>query len=735
MGKGSGKGRGCCGGKTAPEGFQRIAQDRKCTDIGCLLFFIVFWVTMVAVAIVGIQTGEPQKLLYASNWEGDTCGGPKFPEKKFTLYPRTTEDIVEMFQKGYTPPQLAADPSLIKFFGICKTACPKKGEWSCTKKMDDQLRLDGFTTIEARDVKLKECKGNAGGAFLALLPLPGKCSSYMAQCFYSAVDHKDLFFRCMPKYNNSAKATDICVDPIGAKATDKNCVTKMTTTVSEQEASVQPNLLFDQLNSWAITVGFMIADVQTAVLQIFVTGIGCATATGFVWLLLLRFCGGCMVWSTIWGVILACGGFTFYAYMNGGLVGNDITGQLSAAAGTDVTSANLAKDAQQQELWKYVAYFMTVVSVGILLLTVALRTKINIAVGIMKEASKGVAAMPIIVGFPVITTAMIAVLTAYFAVILAYLKSAGSISINDVTSAATSVAGDLVNVTALLGANATGTGNGTLAAVTGISSNTNLADYLAAYHFFGFLWTNAWINGIGILTLAGAFGDWYFRDPEKGLGKLPILRSWGRTWRYHLGSIAYGAFIIAVVQFMRAVLMYIQDKAPKDNKAVQIALKIISCCLWCLEKCLKFISKNAYIIIALKGKSFCSATKEVFGILFKNAAQIAVSSMISGLMILLGKIIIIAVCGFVGFTWLGLLSDQLNSMALPMVLILLMSFFVATTFLNVYSMAIDTILICFCIDKEVNDGSEAKPFRMGDSLRKYVDSNTTKKKKDGGTEI
>ena len=32
------------------------------------------------------------------------------------------------------------------------------------------------------------------------------------------------------------------------------------------------------------------------------------------------------------------------------------------------------------------------------------------------------------------------------------------------------------------------------------------------------------------------------------------------TCRYHLGSVAFGSFIIAVVQFARLVLMYIQKK-------------------------------------------------------------------------------------------------------------------------------------------------------------------------------
>ena len=37
----------------------------------------------------------------------------------------------------------------------------------------------------------------------------------------------------------------------------------------------------------------------------------------------------------------------------------------------------------------------------------------------------------------------------------------------------------------------------------------------------------------------------------------------------------------------------------------------LKCCIWCLEKFMKYITKNAYIIIAMYGKSFCPAMCKV----------------------------------------------------------------------------------------------------------------------------
>jgi hypothetical protein len=40
-----------------PEGFKSIVKDRKCRDVGCCAFFIIFWFGMIAVGIVGLTLG------------------------------------------------------------------------------------------------------------------------------------------------------------------------------------------------------------------------------------------------------------------------------------------------------------------------------------------------------------------------------------------------------------------------------------------------------------------------------------------------------------------------------------------------------------------------------------------------------------------------------------------------------------------------------------------------------
>jgi hypothetical protein len=69
-------------------------------------------------------------------------------------------------------------------------------------------------------------------------------------------------------------------------------------------------------------------------------------------------------------------------------------------------------------------------------------------------------------------------------------------------------------------------------------------------------------------------------------------------FRYHLGSIAFGSFVIAVCQMIRAFFEYYRQKMGMLNKELPV-VKMILCAtgylLWCLENCIKYVTKNAYI--------------------------------------------------------------------------------------------------------------------------------------------
>ena len=64
------------------------------------------------------------------------------------------------------------------------------------------------------------------------------------------------------------------------------------------------------------------------------------------------------------------------------------------------------------------------------------------------------------------------------------------------------------------------------------------------------------------------------------------------------------------------------------------------------------------------------------------------------------------------------MSEALNSIMLPIATTCLFSYCIATAMMSVYEMSIDTIMLCFLLDKEVNKGG---PYCMGPALKKLVE--------------
>jgi choline transporter-like protein 2/4/5 len=322
--------------------------------------------------------------------------------------------------------------------------------------------------------------------------------------------------------------------------------------------------------------------------------------------------------------------------------------------------------------------------------------------GIIREASEAIRQAPALICFPLVPFVLLLGLVVYWIVAGAYISSMASFSLGDLKSA--------------VSMNSTTSTNSS--AVSTMDSN-DLTQYFIAYHFFGLLWTNQVIQAISMCTIAGVVCQYYWsRQKEReGCGGLrSIARSFKNCFRYHFGSLVFGALIIAIVQFARAVLAYIdkQTQGLQDkNRLLKLAMKLIQCCMWCLEKFLKFISRNAYILVAMRGGSFCASTREAFSLIFANLAQIAVTASISAFLLLLAKATITFTCGAAMFAIIdndpsyalnG--SNELSSPAVPLIMCVILAWFVASTFMNVYELAIDTILLCFCVDlKDNKEGS------------------------------
>ena len=192
--------------------------------------------------------------------------------------------------------------------------------------------------------------------------------------------------------------------------------------------------------------------------------------------------------------------------------------------------------------------------------------------------------------------------------------------------------------------------------------------------------------------------------------------------------------MIAIIKMIRTMLQYIHDKVKEsgaDNVAVKVILCLCKCCFWCLEKFMKFINRNAYILTAINGTNFCSSAREAFNLILRNCVRVVVLDKVVDFLLFLGKLVVTSTVTLLSFLYFsGTLKEttpldvdepDLNYYFVPIFIITIGVYFTASCFFSVYAMAVDTLFLCCLVDMKKNDGSREKPYFMSKSLRNILD--------------
>lgn len=263
-------------------------------------------------------------------------------------------------------------------------------------------------------------------------------------------------------------------------------------------------------------------------------------------------------------------------------------------------------------------------------------------------------------------------------------------------------------------------------------------------HFFHMLWNVQFFVFLTFLSLAGAVAHWYF-TPYNAEGKKPrgdgenelpnsvVRQSFFRTIRYHVGSVLFAALIIAIIQFIRACLIYAERKA-KESGMNETLRKIIFCCLHCFMKCVECcmnqINRNGLVFVAVYGMPFCPATCAAFKMAWNNLARIAWITIVGNFLLGIGNVLICllttGICAMILFS--DTYAQNLSSPALPLVIIFLIAYCIGNVFMTVLETCIDTVFMCFLIDEENNKASGR--YLASESLKKMIDGYSAESEKE-----
>ncbi len=162
----------------------------------------------------------------------------------------------------------------------------------------------------------------------------------------------------------------------------------------------------------------------------------------------------------------------------------------------------------------------------------------------------------------------------------------------------------------------------------------------------------------------------------------------------------------------------------QNNKCVAAILGALSCLIACFECCVQFMNKNAYIQTAIRGTNFCRSANNAFSLIARNAARFFVAVTLSYAVHFVGKIFIAVFTTIAGYLILMAMFPTVNPI-LPMVSFALLSCVIATVYMSVFGLAVDTTLQCFIMAEELKVVDKFVP----SDLKKFMDNPNLAKSK------
>jgi len=833
----------CCpcrhGKKVAHNPHYTPHNERSCTNLLCLVFYIVAMIVWIVIGSMAFQYGTPDILNHAMDSHGNICGINGSDTHTVTAADGTAKQVTNKFEykkgskgeetggtapfnlgkaKYGTFPRLATDlinqadklskPKELKFTQICVDKCPEAGDIVCNyfflAKYEKALKSPNNPVDNKLVRSFMRVTSGVTRAVAQVSPyfLEKACGIYkddeydmcldsFVHCDSTAAPSTPILGRCVPYLKTNPEVeTQRCIEPLtdtvcnpadestwnetgadsdfntecmlstdDAKYYKARYIPRAVQNKKYKETVVYDFKLSDEANKYCVrmekkelqiaevipqmqylsgltaiagTIAQYMGDIRTAWYVVLASGLIFPLVFSFVYTLFMRFCAGCMVWLALILFIMLTIALGIVSLLKGGALDISMVDSALAVGGQAAASSYSFTGASEDHgiYYKIIGWVLLAGALICVCLCIFMRKVIASAIHIIKTAATALGANFTLTLFPIISFAGIAATGAVFIVIGILLLTAGNITEqamgNSTVNSTSAVA------LALMDANK-----------PQMLESFSLLNYFMIFDLFMFLWTTEFIQAIGVMVIGGTISHWYFATTDGSVKPTkehhgqshPCCCAWYIALRFHIGSAAFGSFIIAVVNLIRAAFEYVDHQMKNsgvENRAMKCLRCMIGCCLACLAKCIRFISKNSYIHTSIKGDAFCFAAVRSYRLIFTHLLSFGATNMITEILMVVGKIMVCCASMLFSYSWIQYTPkfsektspDYLSSTLFISIIVLTLAYLVAESFFNVFNVAIDTILMSYCMDLDSPPVGVASRAIVEENMQKLGKSKT-----------
>ena len=636
--------------------FDGVDEDRKCTDVCMLMFFILFLCGMLTIFFISLVNGNPKYLYIPTDHRGLLCG---YDNRNLKV--DNSDNLVDLTDKPYLFWVRPGKKNYARSF--CVSACPHQGLFSSAMAENLKMANNGYKGFVAEN---EICKADIDGKMIA-----PEVENYSAKAdginerYFCGYSSKAYFKRCFPTSDAFKDITN-----------NESSIIDYMKNISESSNS---------LSKVAVAIGDLYNSVGIIALCVFIS-----LVLSFVWLCILRCCTKVFVWISVLLSFAALILLTILCFK-----------QSRKSTSTKIIEGitlGVYSEELNQKVFKVMFIILVILDVIFALIFVFMIPRIVYSIKVIKCVSEMFFSVASLFFFPIFQYIILFIWWIYVIGVATVLFGAGTLK-RDFVKLDPSDSNTMTDAIKM--------------------EYDKVIQGFSIYHFIGFLWVSFFISALGEMTIAGVVAQYYFAsdDDRNDMPRFICLRSFLRSLRFHAGSLALGSLIITVCRLIRLILEFIDEKTKNSqNTVVKCFIKCCKCCCYCLEKFLKYLNRNGYIMTAMHGYSFFKGCVSAFNLLLRNAARATAINWVGDFTLFLGRIVVSAITTMIAIL-IFRSKDNITFYIVPALCIFVMSWIASGVFTGVFEISIDSMFMCFLEDEERNDGhGKRRPQELQDFL-------------------
>ena len=228
--------------------------------------------------------------------------------------------------------------------------------------------------------------------------------------------------------------------------------------------------------------------------------------------------------------------------------------------------------------------------------------------------------------------------------------------------------------------------------IFGVLKSSSNNYFVALIWVFFFYWAAEAIRNISHTTTSGTIGAWWYSTRPAA----PVKNSLSRALTTSLGSIALGSAIVAALQTVRFVLRSLERQARRSGNDV---LRILLCCIECIvrqiEYWIRYFNTYSYIMVSLYGSSFMASSREVHNLFQHRGWSAIINDDLVGTVTFITSLTVGCLTGLIGAGVAATGTGEVAWISAVAVFCFLIGLFAAITILDVVTVAVKTLFVCY----------------------------------------